>query len=94
MSDPLSDQTGPPFRPLPERVVAILRDLGAPPRLVATQLVDALEELAPALTFDREEVLVGGAGRLQREVSHLPFPLAFEARLGQKQDLLDGDADR
>jgi hypothetical protein len=70
VSDPLSDETELRLRPLPERVVAILRELDAPPRLVAhlrlvfdvaSQLVDALEEHAPALTFDREEVLFGSA---------------------------------
>lgn len=70
MLDPLSDQTELRLRPLPERVVAMLRDLNAPPRLVAhlrlvfdvaSQLVDAIEERAPALTFAREEVLFGAA---------------------------------
>ncbi|MFI6082817.1 HD domain-containing protein [Streptomyces sp. NPDC051217] len=60
----------PPLRPLPDRVVELLRSLNAPPRLaahlravhdVAVQLVDWLERRYPDIAVDREAVLFGAA---------------------------------
>ena len=66
----LHDTGNPALRPLPERVVELLRVLDAPPRLaahlravhdVAYTLVDWMEERQPALCFDRDAVLFGAA---------------------------------
>jgi putative nucleotidyltransferase with HDIG domain len=58
------------LRPLPEDVVVLLHDVGAPPRLVAHlravhdvawQIADGLRKAYPELSFDRTEVLYGAA---------------------------------
>ena len=58
------------LRPLPPEAAAILREVGAPPRLaahlravhdVAAQLLDWLAVAAPGLAVDREAVLFGAA---------------------------------
>ncbi|MFF7259866.1 HD domain-containing protein [Streptomyces sp. NPDC008159] len=69
-ADPLSAAAEPALRPLPERAAALLRDLGAPPRLaahlrlvhdVAVELADWVERRYPGLRFDRAAVLFGAA---------------------------------
>ncbi|WP_406864636.1 HD domain-containing protein [Streptomyces sp. HUAS MG47] len=58
------------LRPLPDEAAALLREVGAPPRLVAhlravhdvaAQLVDWVTAQCPALGLDREAVLFGAA---------------------------------
>ncbi|MEU6315478.1 HDIG domain-containing metalloprotein [Streptomyces sp. NPDC047014] len=60
----------PPLRPLPPGVSALLRTLGAPPRLaahlrlvhdVAHELADWVNGYCPGLGLDREAVLFGAA---------------------------------
>lgn len=62
--------TEPGLRPLPPDAAAILREVGAPPRLaahlravhdVAVQLLDRLAVAAPELVVDRAAVLFGAA---------------------------------
>lgn len=65
------DETGnPPLMPLPARVAGLLRQLDAPPRLVAhlravhdvaVLLADWVRAECPALDFDRDAVLFGAA---------------------------------
>jgi hypothetical protein len=70
LSIALGETSDPPLRPLPAGVAALLRDLAAPPRLVAhlravhdvaVQLVDWVGRRCPALEVDREAVLFGAA---------------------------------
>lgn len=76
----LYDTIDPPLRPLPDRVMQLLRDLGAPPRLaahlravhdVAYQLVDWVADRYPALRFDREAVLFGAATHDIGKIAHI-----------------------
>ncbi|MGW0843284.1 HDIG domain-containing metalloprotein [Streptomyces sp. NPDC002787] len=69
-ADPLTADTDPPLRPLPERAATLLRSLGAPSRLtahlrlvhdVAYELADWMERRYPELPFDRAAVLFGAA---------------------------------
>jgi hypothetical protein len=69
-TDPLTAAAEPALRPLPERAAALLRDLGAPPRLaahlrlvhdVAVELADWVERRYPGLPFDRAAVQFGAA---------------------------------
>ncbi|MCZ0985246.1 HD domain-containing protein [Streptomyces diastatochromogenes] len=64
------DTVDPPLRPLPERAVALLARVDAPPRLVAhlravhdvaAQLVKWVQRHCPWLEFDAEAVLFGAA---------------------------------
>ncbi|MFD5792017.1 HD domain-containing protein [Streptomyces diastatochromogenes] len=64
------DTVDPPLRPLPERAVALLARVDAPPRLVAhlravhdvaAQLVEWAQRHCPGLEFDAEAVLFGAA---------------------------------
>ncbi|MFE1313155.1 HD domain-containing protein [Streptomyces sp. NPDC058755] len=66
----MDDTVDPPLRPLPERAVALLTRVDAPPRLVAhlravhdvaAQLVDWVQRHCPGLEFDAEAVLFGAA---------------------------------
>lgn len=79
-ADPLTAVTDPPLRPLPERAVALLRSLGAPPRLaahlrlvhdVAYEPADWVEGRYPRLPFDRAAVLFGAATHDIGKVAHL-----------------------
>lgn len=74
------DTVDPPLRPLPDRVMQLLRDLGAPPRLaahlravhdVAYQLVVWIAGRYPALRFDRDAVLFGAATHDIGKISHI-----------------------
>ena len=67
MVDPLSNST---FRQLPTDVPNLLREVSAPPRLVAhlilvhdvaSKLVEQLSQTFPNVTFDKNEVLFGAA---------------------------------
>ncbi|QFQ97085.1 HD domain-containing protein [Streptomyces phaeolivaceus] len=78
-ADPLTAVTDPPLRPLPERAVALLRGLGAPPRLaahlrlvhdVAYELADWMERRHPGLPFDRAGVLFGAATHDIGKITH------------------------
>ncbi|MEU4335366.1 HD domain-containing protein [Micromonospora lupini] len=69
----------PRLRPLPDRVVALLETLHAPPRLaahlravhdVAAQLTDALVDRFPQLSVDRAAVLFGAATHDIGKVRH------------------------
>ncbi|AKJ09115.1 phosphohydrolase [Streptomyces incarnatus] len=64
------DTGGPPLRPLPDRAVALLAAVSAPPRLVAhlravhdvaAELVTWVQRHCPQLEFDAEAVLFGAA---------------------------------
>ncbi|MGW2700148.1 HD domain-containing protein [Streptomyces sp. NPDC001340] len=66
----MDDTVDPPLRPLPERAVALLARVDAPPRLVAhlravhdvaAQLVDWVQRHCPGLEFDADAVLFGAA---------------------------------
>ena len=70
LSTALDDCHEPPLAPLPVPVAALLRELGAAPRLVAhlravhdvaLRLADWAELRRPALEFDRRAVLFGAA---------------------------------
>lgn len=70
LSRAMSGTVEPSLLPLPDRVAALLSELGSPPRLaahlravhhVAHQLVDWVEHRYPAVIFDREAVLFGAA---------------------------------
>lgn len=74
------DTADPPLRLLPDRVMQLLRDLGAPPRLaahlravhdVAYQLVVWIAERYPALRFDRDAVLFGAATHDIGKIAHI-----------------------
>ncbi|MDX3641379.1 HD domain-containing protein [Streptomyces sp. MB09-02B] len=78
-TDPLTAVTDPPLRLLPERAAALLRSLGAPPRLaahlrlvhdVAHELADWVERHCPELPFDRAAVLFGAATHDIGKVAH------------------------
>ncbi|MEI5520579.1 HD domain-containing protein [Streptomyces brasiliscabiei] len=78
-ADPLTAVTDPPLRPLPERAAALLRALGAPPRLaahlrlvhdVAYELADWLERRYPELPFDRAGMLFGAATHDIGKIAH------------------------
>jgi hypothetical protein len=78
--DPLTAVTDPPLRPLPERAVALLRSLDAPPRLaahlrlvhdVAYELADWTERRYPELSFDRAAVLFGAATHDIGKTAHI-----------------------
>ncbi|RKS73696.1 HD domain-containing protein [Actinomadura pelletieri DSM 43383] len=66
----LDDPADPPLRPLPDRVVDLLRSLDCPPRLaahlrlvhdVAWRITDWIERRHPGLRVDRRAVLFGAA---------------------------------
>jgi hypothetical protein len=76
----LGDSAEPPFRPLPDRVVDLLRSLDCPPRLaahlrlvhdVAWQLADWVERRHPGLEFDRPAMLFGAATHDIGKVVHV-----------------------
>ncbi|MFE2021449.1 phosphohydrolase [Streptomyces sp. NPDC059499] len=80
LSRATSGTVDPPLLPLPDRVAALLSELGSPPRLaahlravhdVAHQLVDWLEQHYPAVIFDREAVLFGAATHDVGKTVHL-----------------------
>ncbi|MFD5767761.1 HD domain-containing protein [Streptomyces sp. NPDC127049] len=69
----------PPLRPLPAEAAALLRALGAPPRLaahlravhdVAVEVVDWVRERHPGLAFDQDAVLFGAATHDVGKVVH------------------------
>ncbi|WP_240439620.1 HD domain-containing protein [Streptomyces europaeiscabiei] len=79
-ADPLTAVTDPPLRPLPERAVALLRSLDAPPRLVAHLrlvhdvaygLVDWAERRYPEPPFDRAAMLFGAATHDIGKTAHI-----------------------
>lgn len=76
----MNDALDPPLLPLPDRVAALLSELGSPPRLaahlravhdVAHQLVEWVEQHSPAVVFDREAVLFGAATHDVGKTVHL-----------------------
>ncbi|WP_371591846.1 phosphohydrolase [Streptomyces virginiae] len=80
LSRAMNDALDPPLLPLPDRVAALLSELGSPPRLaahlravhdVAHQLVDWVEQHSPAVVFDREAVLFGAATHDVGKTVHL-----------------------
>lgn len=75
----MSALTDSALRPLPSAAVPLLRDLSAPPRLiahlravhdVACQLADWVERHHPGVTFDRAAVLFGAATHDIGKVRH------------------------
>ena len=76
----LKSSTSPSMRPLPDRVVDLLRSLDCPPRLaahlrlvhdVAWQLADWVERRHPDLEFDRAAMLFGAATHDIGKVVHV-----------------------
>jgi hypothetical protein len=76
----LDDSGEPPVRPLPDRVVDLLRSLDCPPRLaahlrlvhdVAWRLADWVERRHPGLEFDRSAMLFGAATHDIGKVVHV-----------------------
>ncbi|WP_244901692.1 hypothetical protein, partial [Streptomyces europaeiscabiei] len=106
-ADPLTAVTDPPLRPLPERAVALLRSLDAPPRLVAHLrlvhdvaygLVDRAERRYPEPPFDRAAVLFGAATHDIGKTAHseeLSGPGSAHEEAGRRtEDLLVALADK
>lgn len=79
LSRALDGPSDPPLRALPPEVAALLRELGAPPRLaahlravhdVAVELVEWVRGRCPDLVFDRDAVLFGAATHDVGKVLH------------------------